>query len=236
MLKVENIRKSFPAPEGALCVIDDLSLDIAAGEFLCVLGQSGCGKSTLLRILGGFERPDSGAVFLDGAPVTAPSRELFMVFQDYNQLFPWKTLLQNVVYAIRKTSGLNADAAREKALECCVQMGLQGFENSYPHQLSGGMKQRAALARALAVDTRVILMDEPFSNLDYLTRRKAQETLHALWRRTGLTVVFVTHDIEEALFLSSRLAVYSKHTRRIEHVFDNDGGSGLKAKLEALLQ
>lgn len=236
-LSVEHLYKQFDGTP-PLRVIDDLSLTVGAGEFVAVLGQSGCGKSTLLRVLGGFEPAQGGTVALGGQEITAPCKDILMIFQDFNQLFPWKTLLQNVIYAIKKTSRpFDKGAAEALARHCVAEMGLAGFENSYPHQLSGGMKQRGALARALALRPRVLLMDEPFSSLDYLTRRNAQESLLELWRKGGMSVVFVTHDIDEALCLAQRIGVYDKRTRRIAHIFETGGAEpDLKGRLEHLLR
>lgn len=236
-LLAEHIHKTF-AGDTPLCVINDLTLAVEEGEFVAVLGQSGCGKSTLLRVLGGFERADSGEVTLGGVPVTAPGKEILMVFQDLNQLFPWKTLKQNIRYAIKKTTRpFDKERAELLAEQCIAEMGLVGFADSYPHQLSGGMKQRGAMARAIALQPQVLLMDEPFSSLDYLTRRNAQDTLLALWRKDKISVVFVTHDIDEALYLAQKIAVYNQSTRRISHIFCNNGTEPeLKTTLEQLLR
>ena len=236
-LSAININKTF-AGNPPLCVINNLSLTVEQGEFIAVLGQSGCGKSTLLRVLGGFATLNSGAVTLGDKEITSPSKEVFMVFQDVNQLFPWKTLRQNIAYAIKKTA-LPSEKRQAVALaeQCIAEMGLADFSGSYPHQLSGGMKQRAAMARAIALHPQVLLMDEPFCSLDYLTRRNAQETLLALWRKENVSVVFVTHDIDEALYLAQKIAVYDRNTHRIEHIFLNDGTQPqLKAILERLLR
>lgn len=236
-LLAEHIHKTF-AGTAPLCVINDLALAVEQGEFVAVLGQSGCGKSTLLRVLGGFETADSGEVTLGGVPVTAPGKEILMVFQDLNQLFPWKTLKQNIRYAIQKTTRpFDKERAERLAEQCIAEMGLVGFADSYPHQLSGGMKQRGAMARAIALQPQVLLMDEPFSSLDYLTRRNAQDTLLALWRKDKISVVFVTHDIDEALYLAQKIAVYNQSTRRISHIFCNNGTEPeLKTTLEQLLR
>lgn len=232
-LTLDKIQKTY----GEHHVLDGLSLEAKQGEFLAVLGRSGCGKSTLLRIAGGFEPPDGGSVLLDGVPVCAPCKRVMMIFQDPNQLFPWMTLEQNIIYAVKKTAPrIDKRKARTIARECIAETGLAGFEGRYPHELSGGMKQRGALARALALQTDILLMDEPFSSLDYLTRKNAQETLARLWKRGGLSVVFVTHDIEEALTLATKIAVFDGETHRIGHLFENDGSTpDLKERLENLL-
>lgn len=237
-LQLEQVTKSFPAQTSSRCVLDRFDLRVGDGEFIAVLGKSGCGKSTLLRIAGGFEKPDSGSVLLGGVPVTEPSQKMVMLFQDFNQLFPWLTLLQNLLFAIRKTlPAMKSEQARKLAHTCLEQVGLAEFADSYPYQLSGGMKQRGALARALALRPEVLLMDEPFSSLDYLTRRNAQDLLKQLWNQGGLTVLFITHDISEALLLAQKIAVFDSSSRRIGHLFLNDGTiPDLKDRLEYLLQ
>jgi len=236
-LKLEQISKSFPTESGSRQVLDRLDLCVEDGEFVAVLGQSGCGKSTLLRIAGGFEPPDSGNVGLGNTPVVSPSQKMIMLFQDFNQLFPWMTLQQNLLFAIRKTvPKMGKDQALQLVRSCLEQTGLGDSAGCYPYQLSGGMKQRGALARALALSPEVLLMDEPFSSLDYLTRRNAQDTLKKLWSQGGLTVLFITHDIGEALLLAQRVAVFDLPSRRIGHIFSNDGTvPDLKSRLEELL-
>ena len=237
-LKLSQINKSFPSESGSRRVLDRLDLCVENGEFVAVLGQSGCGKSTLLRIAGGFEPPDSGSVLLGNAPVVSPSQKMIMLFQDFNQLFPWMTLQQNLLFALRKTApGMGKEQALQLVHSCLEQTGLGGSADCYPYQLSGGMKQRGALARALALSPEVLLMDEPFSSLDYLTRRNAQDTLKKLWSRGGLTVLFITHDIGEALLLAQKIAVFDLRSRRIGYIFPNDGTVlDLKTRLEELLR
>lgn len=237
-LQLEQISKSFPTESGSRQVLDRLDFCVEDGEFIAVLGQSGCGKSTLLRIAGGFEPPDSGSVLLGNTPVVSPSQRMIMLFQDFNQLFPWMSLQQNLLFAIRKTvPGMGKEQALQLARSCLEQTGLGDSAGCYPYQLSGGMKQRGALARALALSPEVLLMDEPFSSLDYLTRRNAQDTLKKLWGRGGLAVLFITHDIGEALLLAQRIAVFDLPSRRIGQIFLNDGTvPDLKNRLEELLR
>ncbi|MEG1777663.1 MAG: ATP-binding cassette domain-containing protein [Angelakisella sp.] len=237
MLDVRQISRSFTDADKTVSVLDRLDLTVAEGEFFVILGQSGCGKSTLLRILGGFDLPDSGSVTLDGKPVTAPDKSIMMLFQSFDQLFPWFTVRGNITYALKKTGVERRSApASEIALKGLAEVGLADFADSYPHQLSGGMKQRAALARALALRPRLLLMDEPFSSLDYLTRKNARETLRTLWQSTGISVVLVTHDIDEALDLGTRIAVLDRDSHRLAHSFANDGGTpSLKQVLESML-
>lgn len=177
-------------------VIKNLSLEVKSGEFVSILGPSGCGKTTLLKLIGGF------------LPGGKPSRHIFMIFQDFNQLFPWRTLGDNLSYAIRKSSKLSPTDSRKKAEEALSEVDLTAFYDYYPHQLSGGMKQRGALARALAVDSQVLLMDEPFSSLDLDSRKAAQRLLLKIWEEKKLTVIFVTHDPDEAGFLSEKILYF----------------------------
>lgn len=220
MLEIKHLNKSFPSACSVRSVIEDLNFKVEDGEFYMILGQSGCGKSTLLRQIGGFDRPDSGEILLDGRPVTAPSKDMMMVFQSFDQLFPWYTLEGNLIYALKKVRApMNGRELSEYARQYLDLAGLAGFENSYPHQLSGGMKQRGALARALCLKPAVLLMDEPFSSLDYITKRKSYGNLKTMAAQTGTTIIMVTHDIEEALILGSAIAVFSRETKNFREVF-----------------
>ncbi len=219
-LAAQGLCKSF----GEQCVLRDVSLTVESGGFLAILGRSGCGKTTLLRLLGGFLPPDSGRVLLDGKPVTAPGKDLLMVFQGFDQLFPWQTLLQNLVFALAKTRPeLSKKEARELASRCLGEMGLKSAQDKYPHQLSGGMKQRGVLARAMALAPKVLLMDEPFSSLDVSLRESAHESLLTLRRLTGAAVVFVTHDIGEALHLAPEIALMKPESFGIFKIVKNTG-------------
>lgn len=222
MLNVNNLSLSFTKDNKELPILKDVSLTIENGEFFVLLGQSGCGKTTLLRCLGGFLKPLSGSVSLDGHPVTQPSRESMMVFQSFDQLFPWFTLKENIVYALKK-SGVPSNESEEKALKFLSLTGLAGFENQYPASLSGGMKQRGAIARALALEPSILLMDEPFSSLDYLTRQSIQALVKDLTKKTGCTVLLVTHDIDEALLLGDRIGILDKKTKKISSVYSASG-------------
>lgn len=237
MLRIEHVDMAFPQPGGAcLPVLRDCSLDVADGEFVAVLGRSGGGKSTLLRIVGGFLQPTGGRVLLDGAPVTAPGPERTMMFQNFDQLLPWYTLQGNIEWALNKT-GAEPDRKKAAALarEMLAKTGLAGLEDRWPHSLSGGQKQRGALARALALRPRVLLMDEPFSSLDYLTRGEAQATLQALCREYRPTVLLVTHDIGEAVRLADRIAVLDEAAHCFAQVLPCDHSPALQARLEELL-
>jgi NitT/TauT family transport system ATP-binding protein len=194
--------------------VTGFSLAIPAGQFVCLLGPSGCGKSTVLNLVAGFEQPDAGRIAIDGAPVTRPSPERGMVFQRPN-LFPWLTVRDNITFGPRM-AGVPAERFLPAATRYLELMGLAGFERHYPYELSGGMQQRVALARAWINEPRLILMDEPFGALDAQTRLVMQELLLQVWERSRTTVLFITHDIEEALFLADRVVVMSARPGRIK--------------------
>ncbi|WP_375591648.1 ABC transporter ATP-binding protein [Chitiniphilus eburneus] len=199
--------------QDAFAAVQDVTLDIAPGEFVCLLGPSGCGKSTLLGALAGHLPPSAGALQVDGASVTGPSPQRGLVFQQHT-LFPWRRVIDNVAFGL-KMRGEPRAARHAAARELLALVGLAGFENRYPAQLSGGMQQRVEIARVLLGQPRVLLMDEPFGALDALTRLKMQQLLLDVWSRFGTTVVFVTHDIDEALFLADRILVMSPRPGRI---------------------
>ncbi len=215
---VDGVSKSFQ--QGAVAALSGCSLDVRADEFLCIIGPSGCGKTTLLRIIDGLVGPDAGRVLIDGAEVTAPRQDVAMVFQHFG-LFPWKTVYDNVVYGLR-VHGRTDDEIHQSVPRFIELMGLSGFERSYPYQLSGGMQQRVGLARALAVDPNVLLMDEPFGSLDAQTRELMQEELLRLWRIQSKTLVFITHSIDEAIILGDRVALMSSRPGRVKEVLDVD--------------
>ena len=212
-LDIDHVGKHFEGPAGRIDALQGATLEIAEGEFVCLIGASGCGKSTLLRIIAGFDTPSEGAVRVSGRAVTGPGPDRGMVFQDYG-LFPWLSVRRNIGFgpAARGLKRAEVAAIEERFVDL---VGLQRFAEAYPHQLSGGMKQRVAIARVLANDARIVLMDEPFGALDAMTRERLQEELLDLWQRTGLTVVFVTHSIEEAIFLGDRVVVMSPGPGRI---------------------
>ena len=213
ILRVDNVNKRFTTGGGEIEALRAVDLSIGRGEFICLIGPSGCGKSTLLRMIGGFETPTAGRVVMNGAPVMAPGPDRGMVFQDYG-LFPWLTVRRNIGFgpAARGLPRSQVEAIVERFI---AMIGLDRFAETYPHQLSGGMKQRVAIARVLANDARVILMDEPFGALDAMTRERLQSELLTLWEATGLTVLFVTHAIEEAILLADRVIVMSPGPGRI---------------------
>lgn len=206
-IECRGLRKTYRdlAEGGEILALDGLTLDIAAQEFLTLLGPSGCGKSTLLNIIAGFEKPDAGTVSLNGRPIERPGPDRGVVFQDY-ALFPWLNVQQNVEYGLRER-GLAPREATGIARQYLGLVGLTGFEKKYPHELSGGMRQRVALIRVLAIDPQILLMDEPFAAVDAQTRTILQEELQRLWSQTMKTVVFVTHSVDEAIYLSDRVAV-----------------------------
>ena len=219
-LAIERVSHQFTRRQGPLPVLDEVSLDIYPGEFVVLLGPSGCGKTTLLNIAGGLEQPSGGSVAMDGKAVSGPGPERSMVFQQY-ALFPWLTVEGNVEFGLR-LKGLDR-AERQRITEDVLGLvDLLPFRGSWPKELSGGMKQRAAIARAYALDPEVLLMDEPFGAVDALTRLQLQENLAATWMQRRRTVLFVTHDIDEAIWLGSRVVVFSGRPGRIVETLDID--------------
>lgn len=216
MIHINAVTKSFKRGAHEVHALGPIDLHIQQGEFITILGPSGCGKTTLLHLLGGFETASSGEVKLHGQAVTQPSRRLGMVFQEAT-LFPWKTVLQNIAWPIEQT-GLSRAQALEQARSYLDKVGLSAFGHAYPTELSGGMRQRAALARTLAMQPEVLLMDEPFGALDAQTREDMQEELTRMWQTSGLTVVFITHDITESIFLGDRVVVLGGKPGRVLEV------------------
>jgi NitT/TauT family transport system ATP-binding protein len=209
LLRVSNVQKIFVSSRGAYNALDSVSLTVKDGEFLCLLGPSGCGKSTLLNIIAGFEPVTSGSVTADDVPITGPGRERVMFFQDAGSaLFPWLTVEENVRFGlrVRKVRKVEWAAIIDRYLS---MVGLDAHRTKFPAELSGGMRQRLQIARALAVEPKVLLMDEPFAALDALTRRRMHSVLLDIWQRTGKTIVFVTHDIAEAISLADRIGIMS---------------------------
>ena len=215
ILEVEGLQKRFPTlkNENRPPILGDISLTVKRREFVCVIGESGCGKSTLLRILGGLETHNAGKVKVNGKIVHGPGADRGMVFQEYT-LFPWLTVKKNVMFGPKMT-GRGTDASEAEALQWLEMVGLSDRINAYPHQLSGGMKQRVAIARALANYPPILLMDEPFGALDAQTRAQMQRHLLQIWKNVNVTVVFVTHDLDEAIFLADRIIVLGARPGRI---------------------
>lgn len=215
-VRVEGVTKTFAEVNRAFAALDDVSFSVGKGEFLCLIGPTGCGKSTLLDIIGGFARPDSGRVLVDGQPVIEPGPERGVVFQEHG-LFPWMSVLDNVTYGPR-IRGLRRALVEKRAFELLDQVGLREAATKFPVELSGGMRQRVAIARVLINEPKVLLMDEPFGALDALTRATMQDLLLSLWDAVQLTVIFVTHDIEEATLLGDRVIVMSAGPGRVRSV------------------
>ena len=215
-LVIDGVGRTFPGVHGGAptLALTPVSLAVADNDFITILGPSGCGKSTLLRIVAGLDRPTEGRVLLDGAEVSGPGADRGMVFQSYT-LFPWLTVRDNVCFGLRER-GLPREQQLELAQGYIAKVGLQGFEHHFPKQLSGGMQQRTAIARALANDPRMLLMDEPFGALDHQTRELMQELLLGIWEAQKKTVLFVTHDIDEAVFMGGRVVVMSARPGRIK--------------------
>jgi NitT/TauT family transport system ATP-binding protein len=218
MIELDSVWKEFAKGERRVLALEDISLNVAEREFVAILGPSGCGKSTLLNMVAGFDRPTRGAVRVAGEEVVDPSPRRCVVFQE-PALFPWFSVMENVVFG-PKTQGQKAADYRSRATQIIEQVGLRGFEDSYPAELSGGMRQRVGIARVLIMQPQVLLMDEPFGSLDAQTRMLMQELLLRVWERHHQTVLFITHDIEEALLLADRVCVMTARPGRIKKNID----------------
>src|ERR1700733_9017336 len=246
ILEVESLTKNFRTGKSDVTALDRISFKTHRREFLCIVGPSGCGKSTLVRILAGLEMASGGQVLLDGHPVTGPGRERGMVFQGYT-LFPWLTVRRNVMFGLQMNNVPRAEA-RKQADEWLGLIGLEKFADAYPHQPSGGMKQRVAIIRALVNRPRILLMDEPFSALDAQTRARMQSYLLEIWKKVDITVVFITHDLDEAVFLADRILVLSAHPGELQELievplerprraaqFNSEEFAAIKHRLEMLI-
>lgn len=222
-IEIKNINKSFHGrgSDHDIKVLDDVNLNIEDGEFVCLLGPSGCGKTTLLRLIAGLDQPTSGEVIADGETVKKPSGDRSVIFQQYS-LFPWLTVLENVMFGLN----LKKDRTKEENLKAAERylesVGLIDFKDSYPHELSGGMKQRVAIIRSLLNHSPILLMDEPFSALDMQNRHMLQEQLIGVWKRFKNTIVFVTHDVDEAIYLADKIVIMDKNPGKIKEIFDVD--------------
>jgi NitT/TauT family transport system ATP-binding protein len=214
VLEVRDLTKRF----GDTLALDNVSFEVHRREFVCVVGASGCGKSTLVRLLAGLEQPTAGRLLLDGKEVDGPGADRGMVFQGYT-LFPWLTVKENVMFGPRM-KGMSREAAREEADQWLSLVSLDAFAQSYPHQLSGGMKQRVAIARALANSPRILLMDEPFGALDAQTRAQMQRHLLHIWKNADVTIVFITHDLDEAIYLADRILVLKPRPGRVAELLE----------------
>lgn len=225
-LRIINVHKTFPAKKikgekqqaDDFVAVDNLSLDVKTGEFLAIVGPSGCGKSTLLDLLAGLTTPISGQMTIDDKPITGPALDRGIVFQQY-ALFPWLTTLENIEFGL-EAKGVDKTERRKTARHFLQLVGLSDFEHHYPAELSGGMKQRVAIARSLAYDPEVLLMDEPFAALDAQTRETLQAELLRIWQQTGKTIIFITHSIDEAIYLGQRIAIMTSRPGRIKQVID----------------
>lgn len=217
-LEVQGLGKEFETQGGSITALKDINFKTHKREFVCVIGPSGCGKSTLIRILAGLETPSSGKMLLDGKEVHGPGPDRGMVFQGYT-LFPWLTVKKNVMFGLEQ-AGHSKQVAEEDARQWIDLVGLTSFVDSYPHQLSGGMKQRVAIARALANQPRILLMDEPFGALDAQTRAKMQSYLMDIWQNIDITVLFITHDLDEAIYLADRILVLKAHPGEVQELIE----------------
>ncbi len=219
-IEVKNINKSFDGRGKNLSVLEDINLTINDGELVCLLGPSGCGKTTLLRLIAGLDHPTSGEIIANGEVVENPSGDRAVIFQQYS-LFPWLTVLKNVTFGLELSGGSKEEniLAAERYLK---SVGLLEFKDSYPHELSGGMKQRVAIIRSLLNHSPILLMDEPFSALDMQNRHKLQEQLIGVWKRFENTIVFVTHDVDEAVFLADKIVLLDKNPGKIAEIIEVD--------------
>lgn len=210
ILKIENLDKTYYTNKTSTNILKDLNLNIEKGEFVCILGPSGCGKSTLIRCIAGFEDFE-GTITCNGETVTKPGTDRMMVFQDFNQLYPWKTVEKNIQYPLKVQGMKDKKLLKQISDEALSKVDLEGRQKHYPHELSGGMKQRVAIAKALALKSDIILMDEPFAALDAMTRNKLQAELQIIHKEAGITVIFITHNIQEAIVLGTRVLVMDKN-------------------------
>ncbi|MDH7593331.1 MAG: ABC transporter ATP-binding protein [Methanomicrobiales archaeon] len=216
-LRITDLTKSFTLEDGnTIEALGPLNLEVSDGEFVCILGPSGCGKTTLLRIIGGLERPTSGTISLNSATIEGPNPSMAMIFQEYS-LFPWRSVLDNVAFGL-EVRGLPKEERHRIARKYIELVGLSGFEANKPYELSGGMRQRVAVARALAIEPKVLLMDEPFGAIDAQARNKMQRELLQIWEKTRKTVLFVTHSVDEAVYLADRIVILTRRPGRIKEI------------------
>jgi NitT/TauT family transport system ATP-binding protein len=215
MLSVRNVTLQYKTPELIVTAAYRVSFDVFRSDRFVLIGPSGCGKSSLLKMVGGYLSPIEGKILLKGKPISRPGPDRMMVFQEFDQLLPWKTVKENVMFPLIASGSMNRPMAEEKAMQYIAKVNLGGFCDSMPHTLSGGMKQRVAIARGMAMEPDILLMDEPFAALDALTRRKMQDELMMLWEDTRFTVLFVTHSIPEAMRIGSRILLLSPHPGQV---------------------
>jgi len=223
LLSVDGVTLQYRSEEKLITATYRISFDVLESDRFVVLGPSGCGKSTILKAIGGYVRPVEGQIRLNGASIDKPGPDRGFVFQEFDQLFPWKTVSENISFALTASGKLGKPEAHERALHYIEKVGLSGFADAFPHTLSGGMKQRVAIARAMAMEPEILLMDEPFAALDALTRERMQEELLRLWEDTQFTVVFVTHSIPEAIRIGNRILLMSAHPGQAKAEINSDG-------------
>ena len=217
-LSIEKIRKTFPKVGGEMVAIEEINLQVKNGEFVCILGPSGCGKTTLLRIIAGLQKPTSGKITINGKEISGPGSDRGMVFQEFG-LLPWRTVRSNVEFGL-ELKGVEKSERTKISTRLIEMVGLTGFEEAHPNELSGGMKQRVGIARALANDPAILLMDEPFGALDAQTRNLMQKELLRIWKETRKTVIFVTHSVDEAVYLADRIIVLSIRPGHIKEIYE----------------
>ena len=236
LLSVRGVTLQYKTKDHLVTATYRVDFDVQRSDRFILLGPSGCGKSTLLKAVGGYMRPVEGEIRLKGDAVTRPGPDRMMVFQEFDQLLPWRTVKENVMFPLRSGGRLPRKAAEEKALEYIAKVNLTAFADSFPHTLSGGMKQRVAIARGMAMEPAILLMDEPFAALDALTRRKMQDELLALWEGTRFTVLFVTHSIPEAIKIGSRILLLSPHPGQVKAELDSLPRDASGSEVSALEQ
>ncbi len=242
LLSVEGVTLQYRTKDHLVTATYRVSFRVSHSDRYVILGPSGCGKSTLLKAVGGYVKPVEGRVLLNGAVIQAPGPDRVLVFQEFDQLLPWKTVRQNITFALTASGRMSRREAEDRATHFISLVNLTGFADSYPHTLSGGMKQRVAIARGMAMEPKILLMDEPFAALDALTRARMQEELLQLWEQTRFTVLFVTHSIPEAIRVGGRILLLSPHPGQVKAEIRSDGtdrvgvtGKSLSGEIEELL-
>jgi NitT/TauT family transport system ATP-binding protein len=236
LLTVKGVTLQYRTRDHLVTATYRVSFDVHRSDRFVIVGPSGCGKSTLLKAVGGYIQPVEGEIRLNGAPIARPGPDRVLVFQEFDQLLPWKTVKQNIMFALTASGRMGGREAEARAMHYIAKVNLTGFANSFPHTLSGGMKQRVAIARGMAMEPEILLMDEPFAALDALTRGKMQEELLQLWDDTKFTVLFVTHSIPEAVRVGSRILLLSAHPGQVKAEMNSSGVDTLDASGKPLVQ